>query len=90
MLVVLRALQLPLLPPLVARRTPGPDRVRALAARSVWRDIGAGTGPLLAGLLLPIAPPVWIYGVPAVLLVWAAWACVRGAPVVTPEAVSAR
>ncbi|MFT4266237.1 MAG: MFS transporter, partial [Xenophilus sp.] len=36
-IVVLRALQLPLLAPIVARRHPGPERVRALAARSVWR-----------------------------------------------------
>lgn len=77
-LVVLRALQLPLLAPIVARRTPGPGRVRALAARSVWRDIGAGLGPILAGLLLPVVPPLWLYGVPALLLAWAAFGCVRG------------
>ncbi|GAA4333081.1 MFS transporter [Pigmentiphaga soli] len=76
-IVVLRALQLPLLPPIVAMRTPGPGRVQALAARSVWRDIGAGTGPMLAGLVLPLVTPIWIYSVPAVLLSWAALACVR-------------
>jgi len=76
-IVVLRALQLPLLPPIVAMRTPGPGRVQALAARSVWRDIGAGTGPLLAGLVLPLVSPLWIYTVPAVLLALAALACVR-------------
>lgn len=76
-IVVLRALQLPLLPPIVARRNPGPGRVQALAARSVWRDIGAGTGPLLAGLLLPVASPAWIYGVAAALLALAALACAR-------------
>lgn len=75
LIVVLRALQLPLLPPIVARRTPGPERVRALAARSVWRDIGAGAGPLIAGLLLPVASPPWIYGVAALLLAAAALAC---------------
>ncbi|WP_371083744.1 MFS transporter [Variovorax sp. RCC_210] len=75
LIVVLRALQLPLLPPIVARRTPGPERVQALAARSVWRDIGAGTGPLIAGLLLPVASPPWIYGVAALLLALAALAC---------------
>lgn len=80
-IVVLRALQLPLLAPIVAHRTPGPDRVHALAARSVWRDIGAGTGPLLAGLLLPFMSPAWLYSVPALLLAWAAVACARqGAP----------
>ena len=76
-IVVLRALQLPLLAPIVARRTPGPERVQALAARSVWRDIGAGTGPLVAGMLLPIFPTIWIYSMPALLLVWAAIACAR-------------
>jgi len=76
-IVVLRALQLPLLAPIVARRTPGPERVRALANRSVWRDIGAGTGPLVAGLLLPVATPFWLYGVPAALLAWAAVACAK-------------
>ncbi len=75
-IVVLRALQLPLLPPIVARRTPGPERVQALASRSIWRDIGAGTGPLAAGLLLPLMSPLWLYGITAVLLVWAAAACV--------------
>jgi MFS family permease len=79
-IVVLRALQLPLLPPIVAMRTPGPGRVQALAARSVWRDIGAGTGPLLAGLVLPVLSPIWIYSVPAALLSLAALACVRKAP----------
>ncbi|MDP9881184.1 MFS family permease [Variovorax boronicumulans] len=84
LIVVLRALQLPLLPPIVARRTPGPERVRALAARAVWRDIGAGAGPLLAGVLLPIASPPWIYGSAALLLAVAALACVRRASPPTP------
>lgn len=74
-IVVLRALQLPLLPPIVAHRHPGPDRVRALAARSVWRDIGAGLGPLTAGVLLPVLPASWLYGLPAVMLAAAALAC---------------
>lgn len=76
-IVVLRALQLPLISPIVARRTPGPGRVQALAARNVWRDIGAGTGPLAAGVLLPIMPSFWIYTVSAVLLALAALTCVR-------------
>jgi DHA1 family inner membrane transport protein len=76
-IVILRALQLPLLPPIVALRTPGPGRLQALAARSVWRDIGAGTGPVIAGFLLPIVSPLWIYGVSAGLLALAALACVR-------------
>jgi MFS family permease len=76
-IVVLRALQLPLLAPIVARRHPGPGRVAALAARSIWRDIGAGAGPVVAGLLLPVVPGIWIYGVPAILLALAALACGR-------------
>lgn len=76
-IVILRALLLPLLPPLVALRTPGPGRIQALATRSVWRDVGAGIGPMLAGLLLPIAPSAWIYGVSALLLSWAAMACLK-------------
>jgi MFS family permease len=78
-IVVLRSLQIPLLAPIVARRTPGPGRVQALAARAIWRDIGAGVGPMLAGALLPVAPQAWIYAVPALLLAWAAIACVRSA-----------
>lgn len=76
-IVILRALQLPLLPPIVAHRHPGPDRVRALAARSVWRDIGAGLGPIAAGLLLPVMSPAWLYGLTAALLAAAGLACAR-------------
>lgn len=78
-IVVLRALSLPLISPIVARRTPGPGRVQALAARNIWRDIGAGTGPLAAGVLLPILPSFWLYTVSAALLAIAAVACVRPA-----------
>jgi MFS transporter, DHA1 family, inner membrane transport protein len=76
-IVVLRALQLPLIAPIVAKRTPGAGRVQALAARAVWRDIGAGTGPIAAGLLLPVVPTFWVYAVSALLLAVAAVACVR-------------
>lgn len=76
-IVVLRALLLPLLPTLVALRTPGPGRIQALATRSVWRDMGAGGGPVLAGLLLPVAPAEWIYGVAALLLAATATACLK-------------
>jgi DHA1 family inner membrane transport protein len=76
-IVVLRALQLPLIAPIVAKRTPGAGRVQALAARAVWRDIGAGTGPMVAGLLLPIMPSFWIYTISAACLAVAAMACVR-------------
>lgn len=78
-IVVLRALQLPLLPPIVAHRHPGPERVRALAARSVWRDIGAGLGPMAAGLLLPVMSASWLYGLAAGALAAAALACSRSA-----------
>jgi MFS transporter, DHA1 family, inner membrane transport protein len=76
-ILLLRALLLPLLPPLVALRSPGAARIPALAARSVWRDMGAGAGPVLAGLLLPAVPPPWIYGSAALLLSSAAMACWR-------------
>lgn len=79
-IVVLRALQLPLLAPIVVHRTPGPERVQALASRAVWRDIGAGTGPVVAGLLLPLVSSFWLYSVPAVLLGVAALACARRPP----------
>jgi MFS transporter, DHA1 family, inner membrane transport protein len=79
-IVVLRALQLPLIAPIVAKRTPGRGRVQALAARAVWRDIGAGTGPLAAGLLLPIMPSFWLYAVSAACLAVSAMACVRKRP----------
>lgn len=77
LIVVLRALQLPLMAPIVAHRTPGPGRVQALAARSVWRDIGAGTGPVLAGMLLPVASPLLVFGAAGALLGAAAVACAR-------------
>lgn len=76
-IVVLRALLLPLLPPLVAQRTPGPGRIQALATRSVWRDMGAGAGPVLAGLLLPNVPSAWTYGIAALVLSVAAMACLK-------------
>jgi MFS family permease len=62
-IVVLRALQLPLLAPIVARQNPGPERMQALASRSIWRDIGAGLGPMTAGFLLPVLPAVWLYAI---------------------------
>jgi DHA1 family inner membrane transport protein len=59
--MLLRALQLPLVAPVVALRNPGLDRLPALAANAVWRDLGAGLGPLLAGMLLPIASAKVVY-----------------------------
>jgi MFS family permease len=66
--IVLRALTQPLTAPLVAAAYPGPERVRALARQATWRDIGAGTGPLAAGLLFQMATPLAIYGGAAILL----------------------
>jgi predicted MFS family arabinose efflux permease len=65
---VLRALLQPLPGPVVAEDNPGPARIPALARQATWRDLGAGAGPLLAGLLLPIAPALAIYGGAALLL----------------------
>jgi DHA1 family inner membrane transport protein len=80
--LVLRALQLPLVVTLVAERHTGAQRVRALAANAVWRDIGAGIGPLLAGVILPIADSVWVYSLAALALAISALACTRRNPVV--------
>lgn len=65
---VLRALAQPLPPPVIAELYPGPARVPALARQAIWRDIGAGAGPLAAGALFPVAPvlAIWI-GTGAVL-----------------------
>lgn len=75
LVLILRALQLPLVVTVVAQRQPGAARVRALAANAVWRDIGAGTGPLIAGLLLPVASTVWVYSLAAGCLALSALAC---------------
>lgn len=74
-MLVLRALQLPLVVTVVAQRHPGAGRVRALAANAVWRDIGAGIGPLIAGLLLPVASTVWVYSLAAGCLALSALVC---------------
>ncbi|WOE78472.1 MFS transporter [Pseudomonas protegens] len=75
LVLVLRALQLPLVVTVVAQRHPGAGRVRALAANAVWRDIGAGIGPLIAGLLLPVASTVWVYSLAAGCLALSALVC---------------
>lgn len=66
--VMLRALIQPLPAPVVAEAYPGAGRVPALARQATWRDIGAGAGPLAAGLLFPIAPAAAIYVAGAALL----------------------
>jgi MFS family permease len=75
--LILRALQLPLVTTLVAERNPGAGRVQALAGNAVWRDVGAGVGPLLAGVLLPIASPSWVYSLAGLAVVVSAVVCSR-------------
>ncbi|MDD1136219.1 MFS transporter [Pseudomonas sp. TNT2022 ID233] len=77
LVLLLRALQLPLVMTVVAQRHPGAGRVRALAANAVWRDVGAGVGPLLAGFLLPVLPSVWVYSIAALCLAISALACIQ-------------
>lgn len=66
--ITLRALLQPLPAPVVAEAFPGPARVPALARQATWRDIGAGAGPLAAGLLFPVLPAFTIYAGAAALL----------------------
>lgn len=75
--LVLRALQLPLVTTLVAERNPGSMRVSALASNAVWRDVGAGLGPLLAGLLLPVASAPWVFGAAGAAIAVSAVFCWR-------------
>ncbi|AGI24776.1 major facilitator superfamily transporter [Pseudomonas sp. ATCC 13867] len=72
--LVLRALQLPLVVTLVAQRNPQ-ARIQALAGNAVWRDIGAGLGPILAGVLLPQVPALWAYAGAALVLALSALGC---------------
>jgi MFS family permease len=60
-IITFRALLQPLPGPVVAELFPGPARVPALARQATWRDIGAGAGPLAAGLLFPVLPALAIY-----------------------------
>lgn len=66
--ILLRSTGGPLAAPVVAQTFPGPARIAALARQATWRDIGAGTGPLAAGVLFPIAPALAIYGAGALIL----------------------
>lgn len=75
--LVLRALQLPLVTTLVAERNPGSLRVSALASNAVWRDVGAGLGPLMAGLLLPVASAPWVFGLAGAAIAVSAVFCWR-------------
>ncbi|HEY1797470.1 MAG TPA: MFS transporter [Stellaceae bacterium] len=55
-IVLLRGMLQPLAAPLAAVVYPGGERVPAIARLATWRDLGAGTGPMLAGFLLSTAP----------------------------------
>lgn len=55
-IVLLRGTLQPLSAPLAAIMYPGGARVGAIARLATWRDLGAGTGPMIAGFLLPLAP----------------------------------
>jgi predicted MFS family arabinose efflux permease len=66
--IVLRAIAGPLSAPVVAEMYPGAQRVPALARQATWRDIGAGAGPIAAGLIFPILSPLAIYGGGAMLI----------------------
>lgn len=60
--VGLRGLLQPLPAPVAASLVPASERVAALARMATWRDLGAGLGPLAAGVLLPILPTWLVYG----------------------------
>lgn len=72
--VLVRGLLQPLPAPVAAAAFPGPARVPALARLATWRDLGAGLGPLAAGLLLPVLQPSLLYGGTALALALAALA----------------
>jgi hypothetical protein len=66
--VVLRGLLQPLPAPVAAAANPGAERVPALARLATWRDLGAGIGPMAAGVLLPVLAPGLLYGGTALVL----------------------
>ncbi|MGH7056244.1 MAG: MFS transporter [Stellaceae bacterium] len=76
--VLLLGLLQPLPAVVAAADHPGAARVGALARLATWRDLGAGAGPILAGLLLPVLPTLLLYGAAAVLLAGAATALGAG------------
>lgn len=67
--VLLRGMLAPLAAPVAAEANPGGQRVAAIARMASWRDIGAAIGPLLAGVLLPIAPTGLYFGAALALTV---------------------
>jgi len=68
LVMLVRGLIQPLPAPVAVAANPGAVRVPALARLATWRDLGAGIGPLLAGLLLPILPASLLYGTAAALV----------------------
>jgi hypothetical protein len=78
LVVSLRGLIQPIPGPVVAIENPGRDRVPALARLATWRDLGAGTGPILAGTLLPLLSHPVLYGGAAILLAISAVAIAAG------------
>ena len=77
MVVLLRGLLQPLPAPVAAASVPNAERVAALARLATWRDLGAGLGPLAAGMLFPILPVWLIYGASAAALAGASLALSR-------------
>jgi MFS family permease len=75
--LVMRAVAQPLAAPLVAESYSTLARISALTRVATWRDIGAGTGPLVAGLLLPLIPETIIYCGAAALLATASLLLMR-------------
>ena len=55
-IVMLRGMLQPLPAPVAAAASPGSARVATIARMATWRDLGAGAGPLFAGIVLPFAP----------------------------------
>jgi hypothetical protein len=77
LVVGLRGLLQPLPAPVAAARAAPEERMAALARLATWRDIGAGVGPLVAGVLLPLLPAVLLYAGAALLLAAASVAALR-------------
>ncbi|HEX3863575.1 MAG TPA: MFS transporter [Stellaceae bacterium] len=65
--VLLRGMLAPLAAPVAASANPGATRVIAIARMATWRDLGAGVGPLLAGIVLPVAPVALYFACAAIL-----------------------
>ena len=68
LVTLLRGLIQPLPAPVAAADNSGPARVPTLAKMATSRDLCAGAGSLLAGLLLPVLPASLLYGGTAVMV----------------------